>query len=218
MSGAIPQLPQYAFVAWCSVKAQGQLYLLRYCRQLIVAWCKVCIVEQVSAIWNLYVSPVSFRSVSRGAPMRPHDLMLKTMFNVSTAVFVTGQLYVVSCIKWSVRFLLALSPSGATEVNSRRVVSVLEPEFSDMDNLVCFLQSTNFRMSGCFNWTPRHEGVLGERKYSSIHSLTSALHGGEWSASRSGRFTPRERAPGTHWIGGWECPVFCSHCFYEVVM
>jgi len=27
MSGAIPLLPQYAFMAWCSVKAQGQLYL-----------------------------------------------------------------------------------------------------------------------------------------------------------------------------------------------
>jgi hypothetical protein len=26
MSGAIPPLPQYAFMAWCSVKAQGQLY------------------------------------------------------------------------------------------------------------------------------------------------------------------------------------------------
>jgi hypothetical protein len=27
MSGAVPQLPQYALMAWCSVKAQGQLYL-----------------------------------------------------------------------------------------------------------------------------------------------------------------------------------------------
>jgi len=27
MSGAVPPLPQYAFMAWCSVKAQGQLYL-----------------------------------------------------------------------------------------------------------------------------------------------------------------------------------------------
>jgi hypothetical protein len=27
MSGAIVPLPQYAFMAWCSVKAQGQLYL-----------------------------------------------------------------------------------------------------------------------------------------------------------------------------------------------
>jgi hypothetical protein len=32
--------------------------------------------------------------------------------------------------------------------------------------------------------------------------LTSALDGGEWSASRPGRFTPRKRAPGTHGIGG----------------
>jgi hypothetical protein len=27
MSVAIPTLPQYAFMAWCSVKSQGQLYL-----------------------------------------------------------------------------------------------------------------------------------------------------------------------------------------------
>jgi hypothetical protein len=40
--------------------------------------------------------------------------------------------------------------------------------------------------------------------YSSTHSLTSALDGGEWSASRLGRFTPRERVPGTHWKGGWQ--------------
>jgi hypothetical protein len=33
--------------------------------------------------------------------------------------------------------------------------------------------------------------------------LTSALVGGEWSVSRPGRFTRGERAPGTHWIGGW---------------
>jgi hypothetical protein len=31
-----------------------------------------------------------------------------------------------------------------------------------------------------------------------MQSLTSALDGGEWSASHPGRFTPRERAPGTH--------------------
>jgi hypothetical protein len=34
----------------------------------------------------------------------------------------------------------------------------------------------------------------------------SALAGDEWSASRPGRFTPRESAPGTHWIGGWVDP------------
>jgi hypothetical protein len=36
-----------------------------------------------------------------------------------------------------------------------------------------------------------------------MHSLTLALVGGEWSVSCTGCFTPRERAPGTHWIGGW---------------
>jgi hypothetical protein len=38
------------------------------------------------------------------------------------------------------------------------------------------------------------------------HFLHSALVGGEWSASGTGRFTPGERAPGTHWIGGWVDP------------
>jgi hypothetical protein len=36
--------------------------------------------------------------------------------------------------------------------------------------------------------------------------LNSALAGSEWSASTPGRFTPEERAPGTHWIGGWVGP------------
>jgi hypothetical protein len=36
--------------------------------------------------------------------------------------------------------------------------------------------------------------------------LTSALVGGEWSASRPACFTSGERAPGTHWIGGWVGP------------
>jgi hypothetical protein len=36
--------------------------------------------------------------------------------------------------------------------------------------------------------------------------LTSALSGGEWSASLPGRFTPEERAPCTQWIGSWVDP------------
>jgi hypothetical protein len=39
-----------------------------------------------------------------------------------------------------------------------------------------------------------------------MHSLTSALDGGEWSASRLGRFTSRDRVPGTHSTGGWVGP------------
>jgi hypothetical protein len=47
---------------------------------------------------------------------------------------------------------------------------------------------------------------IGEWRYSSTHCLTSALDGGEWSVSRTGRFTSSERAPGTVWIGGWVGP------------
>jgi hypothetical protein len=36
--------------------------------------------------------------------------------------------------------------------------------------------------------------------------MTSALAGGEWSASRQGRFTTEERAPSSQWIGGWVGP------------
>jgi hypothetical protein len=62
------------------------------------------------------------------------------------------------------------------------------------------------KLSLCFYGALRHEDVLGEWRYSSSNSLISALDGGEWSASRLGRFTPRERAPGTRWIGGWVGP------------
>jgi hypothetical protein len=36
--------------------------------------------------------------------------------------------------------------------------------------------------------------------------LTFTLDGGEWSASRPGRFTLWERAPSTHSIGDWVDP------------
>jgi hypothetical protein len=40
-----------------------------------------------------------------------------------------------------------------------------------------------------------------------LHSfLTLVLDGGEWLASQPGRFTPKERTPGTHCKGGWMGP------------
>jgi hypothetical protein len=38
------------------------------------------------------------------------------------------------------------------------------------------------------------------------HHVRDLGAGGEWSVSRPGRFTPGERTPGTHWIGGWVDP------------
>jgi hypothetical protein len=42
--------------------------------------------------------------------------------------------------------------------------------------------------------------------YRSKFFFNKALVGGEWLASRPCRFTPGERVPGTHWIGGWVAP------------
>jgi hypothetical protein len=43
---------------------------------------------------------------------------------------------------------------------------------------------------------------MGKRRYSST-ILDLAIR---WAASRPARFTPVERAPDTHWIGGWVGP------------
>jgi hypothetical protein len=53
------------------------------------------------------------------------------------------------------------------------------------------------KLSLCFFLTERH----AMKAYWGV-----ALDRGERSASRSGRFIPRERASGTHWIGGWVGP------------
>jgi hypothetical protein len=49
----------------------------------------------------------------------------------------------------------------------------------------------------CFSWAPHHEGILGRGRwrYSSTHSLTSALDGSEWSASRPRPLYSHEKSP-----------------------
>jgi hypothetical protein len=56
-----------------------------------------------------------------------------------------------------------------------------------------------------FNGAPRHEGVLGSGGIAPRILNLSA----RWRCLVSftpGGFTPRERTPGTHWIGGWVGP------------
>jgi hypothetical protein len=48
MSGAVHPLSQYAFMAWCSVKAQGQLYLYLM---------SVHGIHKVNALWRGRVYP-----------------------------------------------------------------------------------------------------------------------------------------------------------------
>jgi hypothetical protein len=51
----------------------------------------------------------------------------------------------------------------------------------------------------------RHGGVLVESRYISYSFLTSALEGGEWSASRPGRTLTQEEGPPVPIVqeGGW---------------
>jgi hypothetical protein len=59
---------------------------------------------------------------------------------------------------------------------------------------------------------PRPQGTcLTSWFFSPLNHLTRPIARenfiiGEWSASHPGRFTPKERDPGTHWIGGWVGP------------
>jgi hypothetical protein len=99
--------------------------------------------------------------------------------------------------------------------NSLHYLKVLINISNRMTSCAIFVVSVKFSLY--FNWAPPHEGVLGEWRYSSAHSLTSAVDGGEWSASRPGRFTPRERAPGTHWIGGWVVVSVLSSIWTDVL-
>jgi hypothetical protein len=68
-------------------------------------------------------------------------------------------------------------------------------------------QLVSFLNSGRSCLATRHGGVWERRRYGFYSFLTSALDGGEWSASRPGRTLPPGKGPpvpiGTHWIGGW---------------
>jgi hypothetical protein len=67
--------------------------------------------------------------------------------------------------------------------------------------------SYNFRLSHNPTAPLCHGGALGERRYSSYPFSTSALEGGERSASRpSCAFSPGESTPSTYCTGGWLGP------------
>jgi hypothetical protein len=55
---------------------------------------------------------------------------------------------------------------------------------------------------GVINWAQRHDVISGS-EHIGPPFVTSALDGGEWSASRSCCLTPRTTVPGTHCIGSW---------------
>jgi hypothetical protein len=71
---------------------------------------------------------------------------------------------------------------------------------TDIKSIIILRIKVKLNLSFCTR--RRHIGGVGVQFYS---SLNSAPDGGEWSTSRSDRFTPREN-PGTNLIGGWVGP------------
>jgi hypothetical protein len=70
--------------------------------------------------------------------------------------------------------------------------NAVHPSFStnisDSSNSSCYERDISVRNSDSKSCpTTRHEGAWGEGRYSSYPFSTSALDGGEWSASRPGR-------------------------------
>jgi hypothetical protein len=75
---------------------------------------------------------------------------------------------------------------------------VLTRIFEHRDDSVTGGKGKKVKLSLCLTKHHAMKTYWGMEVY--LHAfLTSALDGGEWSASRPSRFTPRERAP---WIGG----------------
>jgi hypothetical protein len=93
---------------------------------------------------------------------------------------------------------------------SLSLVRTICPAHLSLTHLIHFTVSgSTYSWYGKGKAVPLHtmEALGGERRYSSYSFSTSALDGGEWSASRPGRaFIPGERIPGTHCTGGWVSP------------
>jgi hypothetical protein len=91
---------------------------------------------------------------------------------------------------------LESQPSGSIK---GRGISWLAKRLSSSQEGLCFTKLVKVKVS---RYTPWRR--MGERRYTSYSYLTSAIR---WwwvvSLTSRPRFTPGERTPGTHCIGGW---------------
>jgi hypothetical protein len=104
--------------------------------------------------------------------------------------------------------MMSLHPSVRIPVLWRTDVSVSIPGTSQKtgEGIYAFLVLVRKRVKLSLNLTKHYAKAYGGVDVQIDIFLTSAPVGGEWSASHPCRFTPRERTPCTHWIGGWVGP------------
>jgi hypothetical protein len=144
-----------------------------------------------------------------GIKARSFSLISRSLTELSRLVMLWMH-YVISSIVWTVTGYVSFVSyvKCGEEVRRKEETEMISSEISSpilerVAMLFCAGQVRRYyinqEMPSCcrikvklslrFNWAPRHEGVLVEWTYSSTYSLTSALDGGEWSASRPGLFT-----------------------------
>jgi hypothetical protein len=90
-------------------------------------------------------------------------------------------------------FFRAFPPKPCTLFLLSHACHMLCPPHSpqlDLPNDICGKKVSKVKQS---RYTPRRR--FGERRYSSYSFTTSALDGGEWSASRPGRVLPQGKGP-----------------------
>jgi hypothetical protein len=124
-----------------------------------------------------------------GIPLLPHTFPWYTHGQLAVCSSHVTSYSAVHSISYSRHVVILYSPNGYITESS------LFPNFGKV----------KVKLSLCFNLAPRHVGVLG-----SGDMLPRILDLGtrwRWVVSFTpGHFTPRERAPGTHWIGSWMGP------------
>jgi hypothetical protein len=162
-----------------------------------------------SCIAILWVSLVSFAAITLYVASQRVFIVLIVYFVIDSVrkLLDTPSYYILPSVNTSYRHSYdVILKSWMTKAYEFTLFSnIFSIKLNSVININHYLLPSNGKgkVPVFFNWAPGHGGVLREWRYSSTHSLTSVLDGGEWSASHLGRFTPRERAPGTHWIGDW---------------
>jgi hypothetical protein len=83
MNGAITPLPQYAFMVWCSAKAQGKLYLYLF---LYLNWPHCFYSNQCFSVFRLVTTPRYIHHCKRFQKWDIQCTSTLTTFNISKSV------------------------------------------------------------------------------------------------------------------------------------
>jgi hypothetical protein len=147
-----------------SLSTQSGNFWIRLPTKWLLADREENILVTVHIVWTLYTFPESSELAYDDAPRKV--LSVLPTFAVSVEVF--------------------QYPSESSDLGPRRSVSRICVALGCTPKLPSVFFACEPRF---LNGAPRHEGILDEWIYSSIHSLTSTLDGGESLSSRPGRFT-----------------------------